>query len=86
LTLVPVRNRLFGNRVGVTGLLSGADLWQALQSRKRGGERLLIAADMLRAGHGAFLDDWTVRSLARKLNVKARIIRDPKQLVRAILD
>ncbi len=85
LRVLPVPNRLLGRRVTVTGLLCGADLLRALRPRVRGGERVLLARDMIRAGHDVFLDDLPVRAFARQLGVQVRRVRDPRGLIRSIL-
>jgi len=85
LEVVSVPNQLFGRTVTVSGLLSGQDLLDALRPRTHGGERVLIPADMVRERHDVFLDDMRVRTLARRLGVKAKLIRGPQQLVRAVV-
>lgn len=85
LAVVPAANRLFGPEVTVSGLLSGADVLAALRPRARGGERVLIAADMVREGRDEFLDGMSLRTLARALGVKTRLVRGARELARAII-
>ena len=69
--IVPVVNKFFGERVNVSGLLTGGDIIEAL----RGGERdlILIPATALKAGEEIFLDDVTLAEL-RKMFAPAQIV------------
>ncbi|MBR3050753.1 MAG: DUF512 domain-containing protein [Selenomonadaceae bacterium] len=69
--IVPVVNKFFGERVNVSGLLTGGDIIEAL----RGGERdlILIPATALKAGEEIFLDDVTLDDL-RKIFAPAKIL------------
>ena len=61
----PVRNDFFGEKITVSGLLTGQDLMAQLAGRELGDE-LLIPCNMLRAGEDVFLDDVTVSQLGEK--------------------
>lgn len=65
----PVENRLFGNSVTVTGLLSGEDIANRLNGENLG-EFLLVPDIVLRDGEDMFLDDLTVEEMEKKLGVK----------------
>ncbi|MBR4641286.1 MAG: DUF512 domain-containing protein [Selenomonadaceae bacterium] len=69
--IVPVVNKFFGERVNVSGLLTGGDIIEAL----RGGQRdlILIPATALKAGEEIFLDDVTLDDL-RKIFAPAKIL------------
>ena len=69
--IVPVVNKFFGERVNVSGLLTGGDIIEAL----RGGQRdlILIPATALKAGEEIFLDDVTLDDL-RKIFEPAKIL------------
>lgn len=62
-------NNFFGEKVTVTGLLTGGDIIAQLEGRDLGDE-LLISSSMLRSGEEVFLDDLTLDELSGKLNVK----------------
>ena len=64
----PVANRFFGETITVSGLVTGGDLMEQLRGRDLG-ERLLIPANMLRAGERVFLGDVTVEQVERALGV-----------------
>lgn len=81
LDVVPVVNRLFGETVTVTGLLSGADLAFALKGKIQKTTRVLIAGDMLRDGQEVFLDDMSLRELGRRLKAKVRQVNSPEELI-----
>ena len=69
-----IRNDFFGERITVSGLLTGQDLIAQLTG-KRLGETLLLPENMLRAGESVFLDDVTVSELEKALQVKADIVK-----------
>ncbi|MCL2760937.1 MAG: DUF512 domain-containing protein [Desulfuromonadales bacterium] len=64
---VPITNRLFGEEVTVTGLISGRDIIAALQN-KNIGDILLIPDVMLKEWDRIFLDDITIDDLKNALN------------------
>ncbi|MBL0224194.1 MAG: DUF512 domain-containing protein [Geobacteraceae bacterium] len=69
LTLIPVavENRLFGESVTVSGLVSGGDIIAALEGKDIG-RALLLPDVMLKEGEGVFLDDISPEELGRKLH------------------
>jgi putative radical SAM enzyme (TIGR03279 family) len=67
-TVIPIKNRFFGETVTVAGLLTGRDLLHGLKDKDLGG-RVLIPSSMLRRGEDVFLDDMTVGELSEKLGV-----------------
>lgn len=69
-----IRNDFFGERITVSGLLTGQDLIAQLTG-KRLGETLLLPENMLRAGESVFLDDVTVSELEKALQVRADIVK-----------
>ena len=66
----PIRNRLFGETITVSGLVTGQDLIAQLKGQELG-QRLLIPSNMLRSGESVFLDDVTVADVERELGVTA---------------
>ena len=67
-SVYPIVNRFFGERITVSGLVTGGDLIGQLQGRALG-ERLLIPSNMLRSGERVFLDDITVEQVEQALGV-----------------
>jgi NifB/MoaA-like Fe-S oxidoreductase len=64
--LVPVVNHFFGGNIGVSGLLTGADLVGVLAGQPEG-HRYLLPDSCL--SEGRFLDDLTVADLPRPVEV-----------------
>jgi len=85
LEVVPVPNRLFGRSVTVSGLLAGADVLAALAPRVRTNTRVLLPAAMVREQANVFLDDLSVRELAKRLHAPVRVVSSPRHLVRMIV-
>lgn len=65
--IIRVRNRLFGDRVTVSGLLSGRDIMDGLTERKIGSEPVVLPPNCLNSD-GLFLDDLTTSDLEHALN------------------
>ena len=69
--ILPVENKFFGNKVNVSGLLTGGDIIEALKGGKR--DLILIPATALKSGEEIFLDDVTLAEL-RKIFAPAQIL------------
>ena len=84
--MIAIKNNFFGEKITVSGLITGQDLTEQLSDRKLG-DRLLIPCNMLRSGENVFLDDITVTELSEKLG-REIIVVDPAgaDLVSAVLD
>ena len=81
----PIVNHFFGETITVAGLITGQDLIAQLRDKPLG-ERLLISANMLRAGEQVFLDDVTVADVERELGVSVTPVpQDGYDLLDAIL-
>ena len=81
-----IRNDFFGERITVSGLITGQDLMAQLKDQELG-ERLLIPCNMLKMDEDIFLDDISVEELSRKLNVEIVIVDEGgSDLVSAVLD
>ena len=72
--LYDIRNDFFGERITVSGLLTGQDIAAQLVGRDLG-ERLLLPENVLRSGEDVFLDDMRLCELERTLQVKADIVK-----------
>jgi len=84
-SLVVVRNRLFGPTVTVSGLLAGRDILDALLSRRRA-DLYLLPANCLRPWDRVFLDDLSLSHVAEHLNRPIVPIEGTcRDLVRAVL-
>lgn len=66
---VAVENRLFGEQVTVSGLVTGHDIVAALHDMSIG-EMLMIPDVMLKEGEGIFLDNMSLQELGKRLECK----------------
>ena len=69
-----VENRFFGEKITVSGLLTGRDLIGQLSGEDLG-EQLLLSCNMLRSGENVFLDDVTTEQLENTLQTPVRIVK-----------
>lgn len=82
---VAIRNDFFGERITVSGLLTGQDIISQLQGMDLG-NRLLLPQNVLRSGEDYFLDDVTLSQLEETLQVRADIVKSSgRDFVRTIL-
>lgn len=70
--VIAIRNDFFGEKITVSGLITGQDLKNQLLGRKLG-ERLILPCNMLRAGENVFLDDYTVEELEQDLGLPVAV-------------
>lgn len=73
-----IENRFFGERITVSGLLTGQDILDQL-SGKELGEKLLLPCNLLRSGEQVFLDDMTLKELENALQVSIHIVKSDGQ-------
>ena len=79
-----IRNDFFGHTITVAGLVTGRDLIAQLKGKDLG-QRLLIPANMLRAGERVFLDDVSLDDVERELSIPAiPVAQDGYELLDAI--
>lgn len=69
-----IRNDFFGERITVSGLLTGQDIIKQLTDKELG-DRVLLPQNVLRSGENYFLDDITVPELEKALQVKVDIVK-----------
>ena len=83
--IYPVRNDFFGEKITVSGLITGGDLIRQLKGKDLG-ERLLLPCNMFRSEEDVFLDDVTLAEVEEALQVQADIVKSSGQdLIDAIL-
>ena len=68
----PIRNDFFGEKITVSGLVTGSDIINQLKGKDLG-EELLVPANMLRFERDMFLDNVTVTELEEELKVEVVI-------------
>lgn len=80
-----IRNDFFGERITVSGLITGQDLMAQLKGMELG-SRLLIPCNMLKTDQDVFLDDFTVEQVSDALQVPVHIVKSSGQdLIDSIL-
>ena len=81
-----IRNDFFGERITVSGLITGQDLVAQLKEKELG-SRLLIPCNMLKTDEDVFLDDFTVEQVSDALQVPLHIVKSSGQdLIDSILN
>ena len=76
--LYAIRNDFFGERITVSGLITGQDLTGQLKGQPLG-ERLLLPCNMLKIGEPVFLDDFTLEEVENSLQVRTDIVKSSGQ-------
>ena len=74
----PIENRFFGERITVSGLLTGQDIIAQLTDKELG-ERLLLPCNLLRSQERDFLDDITLEEAEKALQVPIDIVESNGQ-------
>lgn len=72
--VVAIRNDFFGERITVSGLITGQDLVAQLIDRENG-EEILIPCNMMRSGEEVFLDDMTRDEAEKALHCPIHIVK-----------
>lgn len=67
-------NDFFGEKITVSGLLTGQDILAQLREKELLGE-LLLPQNVLRSGEDVFLDDMTLSQLGKALQVSVNIVK-----------
>lgn len=81
-----IKNHFFGEKITVSGLITGQDLKEQL-SEEDTGDRILLPCTMLRDGENIFLDDVTVEELSETLGKEIIIVNESgEDLVAAVLE
>ena len=70
----PIRNDFFGERITVSGLLTGQDVIGQLQGKELG-ETLFLPENILKNGEDVLLDDVRIEDIERTLQVKTDIVK-----------
>lgn len=70
----PIRNDFFGEKITVTGLLTGRDIVRQLRGKKLG-KALLLPCNVLKADEDIFLDDMTLEEFQNALQVPVIIVQ-----------
>ena len=71
-----IKNEFFGEKITVSGLITGNDLKTQLKDQQLG-EKVLIPCNMLRSGEDVFLDDLTVEDVREELGTEIVVVDEP---------
>lgn len=78
-------NDFFGERITVSGLLTGGDIVRQLAGKELG-SRLILPQNVLRSGEDVFLDDVTREDVEKALQVPVNIVKSSgRDFVRALI-
>ncbi|WP_317105827.1 TIGR03279 family radical SAM protein [Chroococcidiopsis sp. SAG 2025] len=78
--MVALCSHYWGQKISVTGLLTGQDLLEGLYGKDLG-NAVILPAVMLKYGENCFLDDMTVEELSHKLNIPILPVRGVEELI-----
>ena len=76
--LYQIENDFFGERITVSGLITGQDLIKQLKGKELG-TKLLLPCNMFRDGEKVFLDDITLNEVKESLQVEVDIVKSSGQ-------
>lgn len=83
--VLPMENEFFGEKITVTGLLTGGDIAKQLKNRKNG-DAVLICESTLRYEHDKFIDDTTPEWVEHELETTVLMVpNDGYKLLCAML-
>ena len=71
--VLPIENNFFGEKITVTGLLTGGDIAEQLKDRENG-DAVLICETTLRYERDCFIDDMTPDAVSEKLGVPVQMV------------
>ncbi|MBE5953588.1 MAG: DUF512 domain-containing protein [Lachnospiraceae bacterium] len=72
--IYPIKNYFFGDKITVTGLLTGKDIINQLKGKDLG-DVLLLPCQTLKSDEDIFLDDVTLEELQNALQVKVVVVQ-----------
>ena len=72
--IYPITNYFFGERITVTGLLTGQDIIAQCHGKELG-DRVILPENILRSGEEVLLDDTTLTDLKKALQVPIDIVK-----------
>ncbi len=70
-----IKNTFFGEKITVSGLVTGGDIIEQLKEEELG-EYILIPVSMLRHDDIVFLDNKTIFDIEKELNVKVEVVQN----------
>ncbi len=86
ISVIPIKNNFFGEKITVSGLITGKDLIDQLKGKDLGDE-LLISNSMLRHDDDVLLDDIKIKDIEKELSVRVRAVpADGYEMADMLLD
>ena len=86
ISVIPIKNNFFGEKITVSGLITGKDLIDQLKGKDLG-EELLISSSMLRHDDDVLLDDIKIKDIEKELSVRVRAVpADGYEMADMLLD
>lgn len=82
--VLPVTNNFFGDKINVSGLLTGGDIISALRENLRDCDKILIPKTALRSGTETFLDDVTVDDMRKIFPAKIQAVSSGGEFLQAL--
>lgn len=81
-----IENKFFGSSITASGLLTGADIINALKDKSLG-QRLLLPSTLLKSGTDLLLDDICLSDIEKELNIKIQTVpQDGAEFLKIILN
>ena len=77
--VVAIINHYFGEKITVSGLITGKDLTEQINALPDKGGRVLIPQNMLRSGEEVMLDDMTLTQVQDSLQVPVTVVKSSGQ-------
>ena len=77
--VVAIINHYFGEKITVSGLITGKDLTEQINALANKGDRVLIPQNMLRSGEEIMLDDMTLTQVQDSLQVPVTVVKSSGQ-------
>jgi NifB/MoaA-like Fe-S oxidoreductase len=85
LEVVKIRNEFFGEKITVSGLITGRDIINQLKGRYQN-KNLIIPDNMLKFNEDVFLDDLRITDIEEELNSKIIVSKvDGRDFINKIL-
>lgn len=75
ITVYPIKNNFFGEKITVSGLVTAGDIIKQLKGNDLG-EELLIPISMLRHEEDVFLDNLNISDVERELGVRVVVVQN----------
>ena len=72
INVYPIKNNFFGEKITVTGLLTGKDIVEQLKGKELG-EKLFLPSNTLKSGENVLLDDYTIKGIENELNIDIEV-------------